>query len=214
SENSLKKVFGIVCVLVCVNIVFQPLSKCFAVISAAVNGCALFMNAFIPIFAGISAVSGNALSISAYTLTIIGVSSFSIQICNMILMPMLSMCTAMSAADAVCTSLKLGEIIKALKKAVNIILGFFMTTFTGLLTIQSIIGKSAEGVTAKTAKFLMSNSVPVVGNAVSDAYTTVRASLGLLKGGTGTFGIVTLCSAFRSAMPVKPAPERPLLWLI
>ena len=38
--------------------------------------------------------------------------------------------------------------------------------------------------------------MPVVGNAVSDAYTTVRSSLQILRSTTGVIGIVSLCVLF------------------
>ena len=66
-----------------------------------------------------------------------------------------------------------------------------MTIFTGLLSIQSVVGSSADTLTSKTAKYVISNCVPVVGGAVSDAYSTVKGSLSLLKNGIGGVGIAT-----------------------
>lgn len=68
-----------------------------------------------------------------------------------------------------------------------------MTVFTGLLSIQSIVGTSADTLGVKAAKFVVSNFVPIVGSAVADAYTTMRSGLGLLRGATGAFGIIALC---------------------
>lgn len=53
-----------------------------------------------------------------------------------------------------------------------------MTVFTGLLSIQSIVGTSADTLGVKAAKFVVSNFVPIVGSAVADAYTTMRSGLG------------------------------------
>lgn len=39
---------------------------------------------------------------------------------------------------------------------------------------------------------MVSSFIPVVGGAISDAYTTIKGSLGLLRGGVGSFGIIAL----------------------
>ena len=67
-----------------------------------------------------------------------------------------------------------------------------MTIFVGLLSIQSIIGNSADTLSVKTGKFMVSNFVPVVGGAISDAYTTLKGSFGLLKSGVGGVGIMVI----------------------
>lgn len=64
--------------------------------------------------------------------------------------------------------------------------------FTGLLSIQSIVGTSADSLALKTGRYIASNFIPVVGSAVSDAYAALKSSMGLLRGGTGSFGIITL----------------------
>ena len=67
-----------------------------------------------------------------------------------------------------------------------------MTIFTGILSVQSIVGASADSVAVKAAKYVLSNSIPLVGSAASDAYSTVRGSILLLKNGVGGIGIAAL----------------------
>jgi stage III sporulation protein AE len=67
-----------------------------------------------------------------------------------------------------------------------------MVIFLGLLSTQSIIGASADTLGVRAAKFAASNFIPIVGSAVADAYSTVKASLGLLRGGVGFFGIAAI----------------------
>jgi stage III sporulation protein AE len=67
-----------------------------------------------------------------------------------------------------------------------------MMIFTGLISIQSIVGTSADNLAVKTGKYMVSNFVPVVGSAVSDAYTTLKSSMILLRSGTGSFGIIAI----------------------
>ena len=67
-----------------------------------------------------------------------------------------------------------------------------MTIFLGLMSLQSIVGASADTLGVKAAKYMVSNWVPFVGGAIADTYTTVKHSLGLLRGGTGFIGIAVI----------------------
>ena len=61
----------------------------------------------------------------------------------------------------------------------------------------------------KAAKFLASNCIPVVGGAVADAYTTIKSSLGMLRGGVGFIGIAAI---FLTVVP--PLAEITLMKLV
>lgn len=62
--------------------------------------------------------------------------------------------------------------------------------------MQNWISGSVDTAATKTTKYVIANFVPVVGSAVSDAYTTVRGSLQILRSTTGVVGIVSLCLLF------------------
>ena len=69
-------------------------------------------------------------------------------------------------------------------------LSIVMTIFVSLLTIQNLIGVAADNAGTKAVKFAVSNFIPVVGGALSDAYTTVQSCVKVLKSGVGAFGIL------------------------
>ena len=84
------------------------------------------------------------------------------------------------------------SITEGVKKAVTFLIGFIMTIFLGLMSLQSIVGASADTLGVKAAKYMVSNWVPFVGGAIADTYTNVKHSLGLLRGGTGFIGIAVI----------------------
>ncbi len=187
-----QKVFGIVCIMVAVTLISEPIKQCFYTSSESIKSGAVFMTVFTPVFSGITAVSGGVSASAVYSSMIFLASEISLQLADGILIPLLSMCMALSIVDAVNTSISLSELINGFKKLVTTVLGFIMLIFTGILSIQSLIGTSADNLSVKAGKYIISNFVPVVGGAVSDAYTTLRCSMGLLRTGVGSFGIITL----------------------
>ena len=165
------------------------------VLSNAANSLAdgaRFMTGFVPVFAGVAAAGGYITSATGYNVLVLSAADTAIQAADRIFMPMLSMCMCIAIVDAVCNAVSLDGLLNGIKKLVTWGLGLIMTIFTGLLSIQSVVGSSADTLTSKTAKYVISNCVPVVGGAVSDAYSTVKGSLSLLKNGIGGVGIAAL----------------------
>ena len=79
-----------------------------------------------------------------------------------------------------------------LKRAVCIVLGFGSTIFTGLLSIKGALAASGDSVTVRGVKMLVSGTLPVVGSTLSEAYTSVLGSMGLIQNAVGVFGIVVI----------------------
>ena len=190
--NSSSKVGSIICVIVSISAMLSPVSECFLNAGDTLKEGGLFMLAYVPVMASVMSASGNITSAGSYNLIVLGVSELSVQIASGLLVPMLGLCFSVSIVDAINPELSLGGLINGLRKIVTVALGFIMTVFVGMLSIQNIVGGSVDSLSVKTGKYLVSNLVPVIGGAVSDAYSTVRGSLGVLKSGIGSVGIVTL----------------------
>ncbi|MDO5560604.1 MAG: hypothetical protein Q4F95_13570 [Oscillospiraceae bacterium] len=182
----------IVSILISVSLLAQPVSQSFLDAKNALSSGGLFMLSYIPVMSSLMTVSGNIATAGSYNLIVLTIAELSVQIASGMLMPALSLCLCIGIVDSLNPSLSLSGLLSGMKKAITLVLGMIMTIFVGLLSIQSIVGSSADSLSVKTGKYLVSNLVPVIGGAVSDAYVTVRGSLGVLKSGVGTAGIVIL----------------------
>ena len=192
SSKPMSKIFGVICVLVSVGIVSSSVSESISAAAEALNSGGTFMLGYVPVFAGITASSGSVTSAVAYNILVLMVAEASVTISGEIIIPSLSVCMAMGIVEAINPDFHLSGITEAIKNVVTFVMGFIMTIFLGLLSLQSIVGASADTLGVKAAKFMVSNFVPVIGGAIADTYTTVKSSLGLLRGGVGFFGIAVI----------------------
>ena len=186
------RIFSIISTLVCVGIITEPICTCIQNTANALVAGGNFMISYVPVFSGILAASGNITSAGSYNIIVLSVAEIFTQIASTLLMPLLGFCMALAVVESINPAISLSGMTNGIKKAATWGVGFLMTIFVGLLTIQSITGSSVDTVTIKATKFVMSSAIPVVGSAVSDAYTTLRGSLGLLRSGVGTYGVIAL----------------------
>ncbi|MCM1328568.1 MAG: stage III sporulation protein AE [Ruminococcus sp.] len=192
SNKSLSKIFGVICVLISVGIISGSVSDSLKTAAEALNSGGTFMMGYVPVFAGITASSGSVTSAVSYNMLLLLVAETAVQLSGELIIPVLSVCMAMGIVESINPDFHLSGITEAVKNVVTFALGFIMTVFIGLLSLQSIVGASADTLGVKAAKFMVANCIPVVGGAIADTYTTVKSSLGLLRGGAGFFGIAAI----------------------
>ncbi len=159
-------------------------------VGTAISAASDFTAVFIPVFAGIIAVSGQAATAAVFTSVMLVVIQILMQLTVQLLLPFAGLMLGVTAAGGLNTDLKIEKLGDGVKKVIIWALGLIMTIFIGILSLQSVISASADSVTLRAAKFAVSNSIPFVGGAVSDALATVKSSVTLLKSGVGSFGVI------------------------
>ncbi len=170
-----------------------------SVISACINamkGCSTFMLSFVPIYAVVVASSGGALTaVSMSTLLLTAAQAIS-YISSFVVVPLLGGYMAISFASAVSPIVSQSGIAEGIKKISFWIMSLMTTIFVGILSIQTAVNASADTLSLKTAKFIVGSAVPVAGTALSEALTTVTASMGLLRSSVGVYGVIACCAIF------------------
>lgn len=191
-NSSVSKTFSIVSVICAVTMVLESVTQCVEAVISSLKGINAFMISYIPVYASVIATSGSPTSAGSYYVTLFSLCEIITLIANKVFLPMMSIVLAISIIEAINPSLSFCRVALSLKKLINWLLGAIMTIFVGVLSIQSIIGVSGDSVGIKAARFAVSTFVPVVGGAVSDAYSTVRGSMGIIRSGVGGFGIIVV----------------------
>ena len=179
-------------VLAVTAIIFSDLWSVLSASVAAIKGCSTFMLSFIPIFCSVSALSSTPVSsFSSGTLLLLAAESVN-TVASYGIMPIMGCYLSMSIATCVSPLVAQSEIVSFFKKTAMWILSLVTTLFLGILGIQSTIASSADSVALRTAKFFLGTAVPVAGHALSEALSTISASVLLLKSSLGVYGIVAL----------------------
>ncbi len=206
-DRPLSGVAGVVSTLCVCTVIVVPIVSCVQSAAQVIQGAAGFMLCYVPVIAGIMIAGGQTVSAASYHLMMVGAGEVISQIATGFLVPMLNVFLALSITASVSPRLNLNSICDAFHKVVKWVLGIVMTIFVSLLTLQTIVGTAADTTGTKVAKFAIGNFIPVVGGALSDAFTTVQGYVKLLKSGVGAFGILAAGCIF------LPILLQCLLWM-
>ncbi|MCR5636448.1 MAG: stage III sporulation protein AE [Clostridiales bacterium] len=190
SENSNGQIFDIAAVMCfCAGMVI-PISKLIESGAQIISDTTSFMTVYIPVMAGLMISSGQAVSGGAYYALMMSAAQICSFLCSKVIIPAVNIFFALSIVSEISPQMDSQRLCDALNKAIKWVLGFAMSIFASLFTLQGVVGGYSDNLSTRAAKFAVRSFVPVVGNALSDVYSTVTASVKLLKSGVGVVAVM------------------------
>ena len=189
-ERPMGGIIGMIGTLCVCTIVVQPIVYCIANAAEVIKAAAGFLLACVPVLVGIMVAAGQPVAAGSYNLLMVAAGNVISLVSANVLVPMLNIFLALSIVAAVSPGINLNGLCDAFSKAVKWVMGFCMTVFTALLTMHGIVSTALDSTGSKTAKFLVSSFVPVVGNALGEALHAINGCVKMLKSGVSAFGLL------------------------
>lgn len=189
--GSLSGVFSYIPALCCAFTVFSRLLTVFSSLGKALDGISSFLGLMSPIISGIFLSSGNintSAVASAQTLLVMNVINY---LANGILMPTLRVCFVLECVAVMAKRKELSRISSFAKNTFVYLTSALMLILTTVFTYQTAVASGADSWVLRGAKFA-AGSIPLVGNAISEASKTIFGSFEVIKSISGGLGIVII----------------------
>ena len=189
-EPGSSEVFGVICALAACGTVIVPIVSCIRSVSEAAESASIFMTSYVPVYAGVLLTSGQAATAVSYQSVVLFAAELISLLASGVVVPLMTISLALGLTGSVTPGMKLDAAGNLMSKAAAWLLGLCCTLFVGLLSLQSLAGAAADTLGGRAVKFTLSSFVPVVGNSLGEAFSTIRSCLHLLKSTLGGFGIL------------------------
>ena len=166
--------------------------------SGAMGNMTGMMMGSMPVFLALVTASGGLTSAAAFHPLIIFIVNLTSYVIDHLVFPLIFFTTVLLMVSQISSQYKLTQLAGLIRTVLLTVLGLGMTAFLGVMSVQGSLSGLADGVTLKSAKFIASNLIPVVGKAVSDATESIAGATLLMKNATGIAGavLVLLICAF------------------
>lgn len=191
-DNGVGDIAFSVIYLVIIGIAIQSFASAVQIGREAIESMVTFMQALLPtlliLLASMGSLASAALFQPLITITITMISTF---IKNIIL-PMTFLAAVLNLVTYLNNKMQISKLASLIKQSTVVLLGFSLTVFIGVMTIQGISGASFDGVTVRTAKYAVDNMLPIVGGFLSDAVDTIIGCSLLIKNAVGVVGLIFL----------------------
>lgn len=157
-----------------------------------INNIANLTEIMSPIILTLMIGSGGNVSAALYKPSVAFFSQGFIYIISSIVLPLIGGMIIMNILSNFSTSVKVRKFGDFFSSIVKWILGISILLYGIIITIQGISSASYDGLSAKIAKYTISNSVPLVGGLIKDGFDLVVAGSILLRNAIGVTVVIML----------------------
>ncbi len=199
-SDAVGKLAYMVCYLVIIAIAVQSFSLATSIGITAINDMVTFMQALLPILLTFLMAMGGITSTAMFHPVILGSVGIISTLVKDIIVPIIFFAAILSIINYLSEKIQVSKLASLLKQLCIVLMGFTLTIFTGIITIQGVAASTTDGVAIRTAKFAVDKFIPIVGGFISDSVDTIMGCSLLLKNGIGALGLIAL--AIIVAMPL------------
>ena len=196
-KNSIKsgateRVFNLVgiasIILIVLQISREPLQRAMVLLEEI----KMFTNTISPVMCAIYAMGGNVTSALVHNYGLIVFLSIIENICIISLEAILGVCLGLTIASSFIDEANILPLSNAIKKTFTFFIGMMMLIFTTVISTQTLLASKADTLSAKTAKMLATQIIPMVGGTIGETLRTAGASIEYLRSNVGVILIIIL----------------------
>ena len=175
-----------------VTIIMSNFSDIVQMVRDTANNLVGFMNCLVPILLSLMIYTGSITTGSVIEPIILFMINFIGNMIETIFIPFTLIIAVMCIISKISDKVQVEKLSKFMKSSMIWVLGIILTIFVGVLSIEGTLSSSVDGITAKTAKAVVSSAVPVVGKILGDAVDTVLGCGIVLKNAVGVVGVIII----------------------
>ncbi len=207
-DSKIKDVMNLAGALFCVLSIIKPLV--FAVTSSvsSISVSGKFMLVLIPVLTGVVSASGNpTLAVSFQSIAFVAAQLIAL-FATQVIVPVVGVILSLDIVGSLTPVFSLSSFTDAIKKSITTVLSFGATVFVSFLGLKAGMANTADTLMGRGMKLVISSAVPVIGGALSEAYSGVVGNMMLVKSTIGVFGIGAI------ALITLPSCIQLVVWIL
>lgn len=193
-NDSISKLIYYVQYIAIVIIIMSNFSDIINLVKQTSNNLIGFMNTLIPVLVSLMLYTGSITTTSILEPIILFLINFIGNLIQNILIPIILIIASISIISKISDQVQVAKLSKFLKSSTLWFLGIILTIFVGIVSLEGTLASSVDGITAKTAKSIVSSAIPVVGKILGDVVDSVLGCGIILKNAVGFVGVVIIIS--------------------
>ena len=191
-NDSLSKIIYYVQYIAIVTVIMTNFSSIISMIQETANNLVGFMNSLVPILISLMLYTGSITTSSILEPIILFMINLIGNLINTILIPATLIIATLSIVSKIGDKVQIDKLSKFFNSGIVWVLGVILTIFVGVISLEGTLSSSVDGITAKTAKAIVSSSIPIVGKILGDAVDTVLGCGIILKNAIGFIGVIII----------------------
>lgn len=189
-SDSVTTIANFVLMLLLTSLAIQSFTVVSQLIISTVDQINSFIMALLPILLSLMATLGGIISASFFHPIIVAFLYLIVVLTDKVFINFIFLSLILHLISQMNQTFKLTKLADLLRQFSMSLMFICLTLFFMILSTQGAVSAIQDGLTVKTAKFVSSNFIPVVGRLFADATDTVFATTQVIKNGLGLFGLI------------------------
>lgn len=115
-------------------------------------------------------------------------------VANGVVLPLVIAALVFAVVGHLSDNVRLDRLLSATRYVIGVVLGAVFGLFATYLSVAGVAGSMADTVSVRTARYVISTYVPMVGGYIAQGFDLVTASVGLIKNALGLYAVVLVLS--------------------
>lgn len=190
--KSTSKIIHLACYALIILIITSMLSGIISDCIASINRIKKQIEIITPILATLTVLTGGTSSAAIYQPSAIFLSGGAVEIISGFIFPATIAVIVLNLMSKLNTQMSFSGVTTLIKSIMKWVIGITVTVFSIFITFQSSASSLFDGILFKATKYVVSNSVPIVGNFLSSGFDMLTSAGLLIKSSVGLCGLILL----------------------
>ena len=190
--KSTSKIVHLACysliILIITSMLLGVISDCLS----SINSVRKQIEIITPILTTLTVLTGGTSSAAIYQPSAIFLSSGAVEIVGGFIFPATIAVIVLNFMSKLNTQMSFSGVTALMKSIMKWVIGITVTVFSIFITFQSSASSLFDGIIFKATKYVVSNSVPIVGNFLSSGFDMLTSAGLLIKSSVGICGLLLL----------------------
>lgn len=193
NDNISKLIYYVQYILIA-TLLMTNFAEVINMVKEATSNMVGFLNILTPLLTSLMLFTGSITTTSMLEPVILFATNLIGNLIQNTLIPVVLIIASFSIISKISDKIKIEKITKFMKSGVIWTLGIILTIFVSVVSLEGTLSSSVDGVTAKTAKAVVSSAIPIVGKILGDAVDSVLGCGIILKNAVGIVGVIIILS--------------------
>ncbi len=190
--KSTSKIVHLSCYALIILIITSMLSGVISDCIRSIDSIKRQIEIITPILATLTVLTGGTSSAAIYQPSAIFLSGGAVEIISGFIFPATIAVIVLNLMSKLNTQMSFTGVTALMKSIMKWVIGITVTVFSIFITFQSSASSLFDGILFKATKYVVSNSVPIVGNFLSSGFDMLTSAGLLIKSSVGVCGLILL----------------------
>lgn len=191
-ESGTSEIAFYACYILVVILIITTFSNTIDLCRDTIEQISALMKMLVPLIISLIVATGNVTTVAILQPVLITMVALISNLLSNFILPVIFIATIINIVSNISEHVNVEKISSLLRKSALWVTELVLIIFVGILSLEGSLSSTVDGITAKTAKVLVSSTIPVVGKILGDTVDSVIGGVTITKNAIGFIGILGL----------------------